>query len=197
MTIINFAFNAERALVVSDEAATSEDGRTPLRTSKVIVLPHLRCIGALTGELLLSVDMDAELRNRTPHGAKLAEQMQELAVTLRLARDHYKFTKSTARAIVIGFGAEDHLSAFALDARDDFEPSRLAPGAYCQPPVLGLATRTAGTWESVEDCIIGACLAQRAQRETPSGGRFHHTRLSRDGITVTWTDALPDVEAKA
>lgn len=199
MTILNFCFNDDRATFVSDELVTRDPPRPEdllLSTSKVIALPHLRSLVALTGETLLSCELDEHFRTRCEPNADLGELAQELTAVLQLACQRRGFRNSTARAIVVGFGRSDRIQGFALWGGNDFRVERLTPGAYCQPPVLDNGPCEAATdWCAIEERIITACVAQRTQRSVASGGRFHHTRLSRDGISISWTASLPNVEA--
>ncbi len=199
MTILNFAFDGQQALFVTDELGAEEhpacikagrhvaDCRCVVgRRSKVLVLPHLRGMAGFSGESALMDLVYTQFGTRTPENWAIDDMLVELSVSLRLWQDRYR-SEADNLALVCHCHADGRVAAWAL-AGPKFNVTPLEAGLYLLPAVeIDLAPTTIA-WPQLEAAIVGAVSRQSVLSDILSGGHLNFTHLNSSGFTVRWSD---------
>ncbi len=199
MTILNFAFDGQRALFVTDELGAEEHpacikaGRHVVscqcvvgRRSKVLVLPHLRSMAGFFGESLFMDALYTQLATRTPENWTIDDMLVELSVSLRHWQERYRSPTDNV-AVVCHCHADGRVAAWAI-AGPKFSVAPLEPGLYLLPAVEIDSVPTTIAWPQLEAAIVGAVSRQSVLSDILSGGHLNFTHLNSSGFTVRWSD---------
>lgn len=203
MTALNLAIAADRsrALIVTDSLVTGTDGGM---TTKCVAVPHLQLVLAAEGQLFMLQELLRALLAGSP-ARDLEDVEPEIPPLLRRLWDG----GAPSSLLLAGADRRDEIVAAAFSWRADFEPQRLAVGAYLSP---GLEAETAAdpatpevaprfgwpvdppplrlTWAEQDRALLDYLPLQQREHPHAIGGRIQRTLITPYSIYQHWLGVL-------
>jgi len=207
VTAVNFVFEPHQACIATDTLITS---RNPQHASKILAMPHARCVVAFSGSLVIFADLAATLLAGCT--ANVEVLIQGMPRTLCDLRERWGGAIPPTSVYLLGVAADDTIRVATFSSEADFVAATCwRPWTcYVSPmPAAQTATRPAvaespapappalarpmpGRWRDCVATILEAMHWQHRDNPDTIGGRIQCTYLTPGAIHQTWLGMLEE-----